>query len=88
MTATNASHSSDNRFRERRRVLHLHRAERADQLVDALAAVVADPLDDPLAAEIVAVHSRGIERWLAQELSTRLGTSPSRKDGVCANVEF
>ncbi|MDQ3931937.1 MAG: exodeoxyribonuclease V subunit gamma, partial [Actinomycetota bacterium] len=69
-------------------MLYLHRAERADRLVDALAAVVADPLDDPMASEIVAVHSRGIERWLAQELSTRLGASPSRTDGVSANVEF
>ncbi|MDQ4129534.1 MAG: exodeoxyribonuclease V subunit gamma, partial [Actinomycetota bacterium] len=69
-------------------MLHLHRAARADRLVDALAAVVADPLDDPLATEVVAVHSRGIERWLAQELSTRLGASPGRQDGVCANIQF
>ncbi|HEX2029530.1 MAG TPA: exodeoxyribonuclease V subunit gamma [Nitriliruptorales bacterium] len=69
-------------------VLRIHRAERADRLVEELATVVAHPLDDPLAIEMVAVHSRGIERWLAQELSARLGTAPGRGDGVCANVEF
>jgi exodeoxyribonuclease V gamma subunit len=69
-------------------VLHVHRAERADRLVDALAGVLATPPEDPLAPELVAVHSRGIERWLAQELSTRLGASAGRGDGVCANVEF
>jgi exonuclease V gamma subunit len=31
-------------------------------------------------AEVVSVPTRGMERWLAQQLSTRLG--------VCANVDF
>src|SRR5690348_2809970 len=39
-------------------------------------------------AEIVAVPTRGVERWLTQRLSARLGASPGRADGVCANVEF
>ncbi|CAN5330431.1 exodeoxyribonuclease V subunit gamma [soil metagenome] len=69
-------------------MLHLHRAERADRLVDALADVLAAPLDDPMTTELVAVHSRGIERWLAQELSARLGAGAGRRDGVCANVDF
>lgn len=69
-------------------MLHLHRAERADGLVNALGAVVRSPLDDPLQAEIVAVPTRGVERWLTQRLSAALGASPGRADGVCANVEF
>jgi exodeoxyribonuclease V gamma subunit len=69
-------------------VLQLHRAERADRLVDALAQVLAQPPDDPFAAEMIAVPARGIERWLAQQLSSRLGTSPGRGDGVAANIEF
>jgi exodeoxyribonuclease V gamma subunit len=69
-------------------VLHIHRAERADRLVDALAAVVSSPLDDPMQAELVAVPTRGVERWLTQRLSAVLGASPGRTDGVCANVEF
>lgn len=69
-------------------MIQIHRAERADRLVDVLAGIVAVPADDALAPEVVAVASRGIERWLAQELATRLGTSHGRGDGVCANVEF
>ena len=69
-------------------MLHIHRAERADGLVDALAAVVSSPLDDPMQAEVVAVPTRGVERWLTQRLSVVLGASPGRADGVCANVEF
>ncbi len=69
-------------------MLHLHRAERADRLAAALARVLATPPEDPFAQEVVAVHSRGIERWLAQELSTRLGTGEAGGDGVCANVDF
>ena len=32
--------------------------------------------------------TRGMERWLTQRISARLGASPGRRDGVCANVEF
>src|SRR5947209_2497750 len=69
-------------------MLHVHRAERADRLADGLAETLADPLADPFSADVVAVPTRGIERWLAQRLSSRLGTTPERADGVCANVEF
>jgi exodeoxyribonuclease V gamma subunit len=69
-------------------MLHVHRAERADRLVNGLAETLLDPLDDPFAADVVAVPTRGIERWLIQRLSTRLGTTAGRADGVCANVEF
>ena len=69
-------------------VFHIHRAERADGLVAALGAVISAPLDDPLQAEVVAVPTRGVERWLTQRLSAVLGASPGRADGVCANVEF
>ena len=69
-------------------MLHIHRAERADGLLGALGTLLADPLPDPFAAEVIAVPTRGIERWLAQQLSNRLGASPGRRDGVCANVDF
>jgi exodeoxyribonuclease V gamma subunit len=61
-------------------VLHVHRAERADGLVTALGDLLAEPLPDPMTPEVVSVPTRGMERWLAQTLSTRLG--------VCANVDF
>src|SRR5215211_7056311 len=69
-------------------MLHVHRAERADGLVDALRGLLAEPPADPFAAEVVAVPTRGMERWLSQRMSDRLGASPGRADGVCANVEF
>jgi exodeoxyribonuclease V gamma subunit len=69
-------------------MLHVHRAERADALVGALRALFAEPLGDPFATEVVAVPTRGMERWLSQRLSTGLGASPGRGDGVCANVDF
>ena len=69
-------------------VLHIHRAERADRLADALAALCAEPLDDPFAAEVVAVPTRGMERWLTQRMSTVLGASSGRADGICADVQF
>jgi exodeoxyribonuclease V gamma subunit len=69
-------------------MLHIHRAERADRLADGLADTLIAPLDDPFTPEVIAVPTRGIERWLTQRLSTRLGTTRDRADGVCANVEF
>ncbi len=69
-------------------MLHVHRAERADRLADGLAETLLEPLADPFAPHVVAVPTRGIERWLTQRLSTRLGTTGDRQDGVCANVDF
>jgi exodeoxyribonuclease V gamma subunit len=68
-------------------VLHIHRADRADHLAGALAGVLNEQLADPFAAEVVAVPTRGVERWVAQQLSGALGVG-ERSDGVCANVLF
>ncbi|MET8875915.1 exodeoxyribonuclease V subunit gamma [Nocardia sp. NPDC004604] len=67
--------------------LHIHRAERADALAQALAELLAEPLPDAFAAEVVAVPAKGVERWLTQRLSTVLGVSGC-SDGVAANIEF
>ncbi|CPR11848.1 exodeoxyribonuclease V subunit RecC [Mycobacterium bohemicum DSM 44277] len=67
--------------------LHLHRAERTDLLADGLGALLADPLPDPFAEELVLVPARGVERWLSQRLSHVLGESRG-SDGVCAGVAF
>jgi exodeoxyribonuclease V gamma subunit len=69
-------------------LLTIHRSERADRLVSALAEVLAVPLGDPFTPEVVAVPSRGVERWISQTLSTSLGAGPTGSDGVCANVLF
>ncbi len=68
--------------------LHLHRAERTDLLADGLGALLADPLPDPFARELVLVPVRGVERWLSQRLSHVLGRGPDGADGVCAGVAF
>lgn len=68
--------------------LHLHRAERTDLLADGLGALLANPLPDPFAEELVLVPARGVERWLSQRLSHVLGCRPGSGDGVCAGVEF
>src|SRR4051794_5778852 len=68
--------------------LLIHRAERADRLVDALGTLLSDPLPDPFATEIVSVPTRGVERWLSQRLSARLGARTGHADGVCAGVDF
>ncbi len=67
--------------------LHLHRAPRTDLLAEALGDLLARPLDDPLAQEVVVVPAKGVERWLTQRLSHRLGVG-SGGDGVCAGVRF
>ncbi|HYB82686.1 MAG TPA: exodeoxyribonuclease V subunit gamma [Mycobacterium sp.] len=67
--------------------LHLHRAERTDLLADGLGALLADPLPDPFAEELVLVPARGVERWLSQRLSHLLGRGRGA-DGVCAGVTF
>lgn len=61
-------------------MLHVHRSDRADGLIEALRALLAVPPADPFARELVAVPTRGMERWLTQRLSNALG--------ICANVEF
>ena len=75
-------------------MLIVHRAERATVLADGLADLLSTPPGDPFAPELVAVPAKGVERWLAQRLSHRLGTSSpgtgpaGGEDGVCANVRF
>ena len=59
-------------------MLIVHRAERADRLVDELARHIGG--EDPFAPDVVAVATRGIERWVTQQLAQR--------SGICANVRF
>ncbi len=66
---------------------HIHRAERTDLLADGLGELLATPQPDPFARELVLVPARGIERWLSQRLSHRLGRGAGA-DGVCAGVQF
>ncbi|MFX0539152.1 exodeoxyribonuclease V subunit gamma [Ornithinimicrobium sp. Y1847] len=67
--------------------VHVHRGRSTEVLADGLAELLAAPLGDPFAEEVIAVPTRGVERWLAQRLSHRLGAGSS-DDGVCAGVRF
>jgi exodeoxyribonuclease V gamma subunit len=69
-------------------VLHLHTADWIGPLADELAAVLSDPLDDPMAPEWIAVASNGMERWLRLRLARSLGAGPSGSDGIAANLEM
>jgi exodeoxyribonuclease V gamma subunit len=69
-----------------RLMLRVHRAVTTAVLVEGLARLLAEPAGDALVPEVVAVPTRGVERWLAQRLSHRLGAVQG--DGVCANVTF
>jgi exodeoxyribonuclease V gamma subunit len=53
--------------------LALYRSNSLERLADALAGAVRRPLANVLAPECIAVPSAGMERWLALELSSRLG---------------
>ena len=68
--------------------LHLHTAERTDALADGLADLLVTPCPIPFAREVVVVPARGVERWLTQRLSHRLGVGARGGDGVCAGVDF
>jgi exodeoxyribonuclease V gamma subunit len=68
--------------------LLVHRADATDLLADGLGALLAEPLEDPFAEDVVVVPARGVERWLTQRLSHRLGAGPRGGDGVCAGVRF
>ncbi|MBJ7330471.1 MAG: exodeoxyribonuclease V subunit gamma [Solirubrobacteraceae bacterium] len=69
-------------------MLRVHRSHRADQLATVLGEVFADAPPDPFTPEVVAVPTRGVERWLTQTLSLRLGARDGRADGIVANVRF
>jgi exodeoxyribonuclease V gamma subunit len=68
-------------------MLIVHRAEKADQLIAPLVEVLSAAPPDPLAPEVIAVPSRGVERWVAQQLALSLGAAGAQ-DGVAANIEF
>lgn len=61
-------------------MLKLHRSERTDHLAAALSDLLSVPLSNPVSSEVVSVPTRGVERWLSQTVSERLG--------ICANIDF
>lgn len=53
--------------------LNIHTSNRMENLVEALASQLATPLTSPLTPEVIVVQSKGMQRWLAMELSRRFG---------------
>ncbi|MFV2038781.1 MAG: exodeoxyribonuclease V subunit gamma [Acidimicrobiales bacterium] len=64
-----------------------HVASRPSQLVSGLCEQLAAPPDDLFTPEVVAVPTRGIERWLTQRIASDLARRGA-SDGICANIEF
>ncbi len=59
-------------------MLQVTTASSVSPLADALAGMLSEPADDPMAAEWVAVPSAAMGRWLALELARSLGASRVR----------
>jgi exodeoxyribonuclease V gamma subunit len=60
--------------------LRIYTSNRMENLVEALAGVVAEPLASPFVPETIVVQSKGMQRWIAMELAKRFG--------VWANGEY
>jgi len=54
-------------------MLHFHTSNRLEKLLTALASILREQPLPPLQKEIIVVQSKGMERWLALELSKKLG---------------
>jgi exodeoxyribonuclease V gamma subunit len=68
--------------------IQLHRADRPEALAAEFGALLRSSPPDVFAPEVVVVGARGVERWLAQQLSHSLGTSwGDGGDGVCAGLQ-
>ena len=61
-------------------MFRIHSSNRVEALTQRLTRLLDRPLEDPLAPDVILVHSHGLERWLSLELASSLG--------VCANIEF
>ena len=73
--------------RRRTVTVSIHVAPHPDSLIASLCDLLADPLDDPFASELISVPTRGIERWITQRIATELAAR-GVGDGISANIEF
>ena len=65
----------------------VHVAPHPDVLVARLCDTLAIPPEDPFAPELIAVPTRGIERWLTQQIASGLADR-GIGDGIAANIDF
>lgn len=62
------------------RSVFVYKSNRVERLLPRLTALLKTPSGDPFAPEVVVVHSKGMERWLAMQIGQSLG--------ICANMRF
>lgn len=67
--------------------IELHRSDRPEALANEFAALLRSAPADVFTPEVVVVAARGVERWLAQQLSHSLGVTMG-DDGVCAGLQI
>ncbi|MBW9210109.1 exodeoxyribonuclease V subunit gamma [Mumia sp. zg.B21] len=67
--------------------INVHRGDQPETLVREFATMLRDDPSDVFTPEVVVVPARGVERWLAQQLSHALGTTAG-DDGVAAGLEI
>lgn len=67
--------------------VQVHIASHPDALVGRLCDELARPVGGLFDTELVAVPSRGIERWLTQRVASGMAERGAG-DGICANVDF
>ena len=60
--------------------MYLYQSNRLENLFTALCSLLADPVSDPLAAEIIVVQNPGMARWLSQNIALQTG--------IAANLAF
>ena len=63
----------------------VHVAPHPDALVARLCDTLAIPPEDPFAPELIAVPTRGIERWLTQQIASGLADR-GIGDGILAGL--
>ncbi|MDN5796056.1 MAG: exodeoxyribonuclease V subunit gamma [Intrasporangium sp.] len=67
--------------------IQLHRSDRPEALAAEFAELLRTDPADVFTPEVVVVAARGVERWLAQQLSHSLGATLG-DDGVCAGLQI
>ncbi len=60
--------------------MFVHQSNRLDILFDQLRSILAQPLTDPFAPEIIVVHNQGMAMWIARQLAFA--------NGIAANLHF
>ncbi len=68
--------------------LSIYSADALVPLADQLTQRLRTPLPDPMMAELIAVPSVGMQRWLRLHLAKSLGASPGGADGIAANIHM